>query len=161
MTPRRPKGQIAVAAGALLLGALVLAGSADLPAGGGYAQVGPGVVPRVVGGVILLLGGLLMREALTGGFRGVDEEAEIHLPMNWGAFAWITAGIVIYGLLVERAGFLLASTLLFVLVARGFASRRWVLNALVGLAVSAFIFAVFNYGLGLQLPAGVLRGILP
>jgi len=161
MTPRRPKGQIAVAAGALLLGALVLAGSADLPAGGGYAQVGPGVVPRVVGGVILLLGGLLMREALTGGFRGVDEEAEIHLPMNWGAFAWITAGIIIYGLLVERAGFLLASTLLFVLVARGFASRRWVLNALVGLAVSAFIFAVFNYGLGLQLPAGVLRGILP
>ena len=161
MTPRRPKGQIAVAAGALLLGVLVLAGSADLPAGGGYAQVGPGVVPRVVGGVILLLGGLLMREALTGGFRGVDEEAEIHLPMNWGAFAWITAGIIIYGLLVERAGFLLASTLLFVLVARGFASRRWVLNALVGLAVSAFIFAVFNYGLGLQLPAGVLRGILP
>ena len=161
MTPRRPKGQIAVAAGALLLGVLVLAGSADLPAGGGYAQVGPGVEPRVVGGVILLLGGLLMREALTGGFRGVDEEAEIHLPMNWGAFAWITAGIIIYGLLVERAGFLLASTLLFVLVARGFASRRWVLNALVGLAVSAFIFAVFNYGLGLQLPAGVLRGILP
>ena len=161
MTPRRPKGQIAVAAGALLLGVLVLAGSADLPAGGGYAQVGPGVVPRVVGGVILLLGGLLMREALTGGFRGVDEEAEIHLPMNWGAFAWITAGIIIYGLLVERAGFLLASTLLFVLVARGFASRRWVLNAFVGLAVSAFIFTVFNYGLGLQLPAGVLRGILP
>ena len=161
MTPRRPKGQIAVAAGALLLGVLVLAGSADLPAGGGYAQVGPGVVPRVVGGVILLLGGLLMREALTGGFRGVDEEAEIYLPMNWGAFAWITAGIIIYGLLVERAGFLLASTLLFVMVARGFASRRWVLNAFVGLAVPAFIFTVFNYGLGLQLPAGVLRGILP
>jgi hypothetical protein len=36
-----------------------------------------------------------------------------------------------------------------------------VLNALVGFAVSAFIFAVFNYGLGLQLPPGVLRGILP
>lgn len=46
-------------------------------------------------------------------------------------------------------------------MARGFASRRWFLNALVGFAVSAFIFAVFNYGLGLQLPPGVLRGILP
>lgn len=161
MTPRRPKGQIAVAAGTLALGALILVGSADLPAGGGYAQVGPGVVPRVVAGVILVLGALLMREALTGGFRGVDEEAEVHLPMNWGAFAWITAGILVYGLLVERAGFLLASTLLFVTVARGFGSRRWILNALVGLAVATFIFAVFNYGLGLQLPAGVLKGILP
>jgi len=161
MASPRPKGQIAVAAGTLVLGALILVGSADLPAGGGYAQVGPGVVPRVVAGVILVLGALLMREALTGGFRGVDEEAEIHLPMNWGAFAWITAGIIVYGLLVERAGFLLASTLLFVTVARGFGSRRWLLNALVGLAVAAFIFAVFNYGLGLQLPAGVLRGVLP
>ena len=42
-------------------------------------------------------------------------------------------------------------------MARGFASRRWLLNAVVGLAVAAFIFAVFNYGLGLQLPAGVLQ----
>jgi len=161
MAQPRPKGQIAVAAGALLLGALILVGAADIPTGGGYAQVGPGVVPRFVGGGIVLLGVLLMREALTGGFRGVDEEAEIHLPMDWSAFAWITGGIILYGLLVERAGFLIASTLLFMAVARGFASRRWALNAFVGFAVAAFIFAVFNYGLGLQLPAGVLRAILP
>jgi putative tricarboxylic transport membrane protein len=51
--------------------------------------------------------------------------------------------------------------MLFVAVARGFTSRRWLSNALVGLAVSAFIFAVFNYGLGLQLPAGILKGLLP
>lgn len=161
MSRSRPKGQIALAAGTLLLGVLILVGSTDLPAGGGYAQVGPGVVPRIVGGVIVFLGALLLREALTGGFRGVDEEAEIHLPMNWAAFAWITAGIIVYGLLVERAGFLIASTLLFMAVARGFASRRWLLNAVIGLAVAAFIFAVFNYGLGLQLPAGVLQGVLP
>jgi len=161
MSRSRPKGQIALAAGTLLLGVLILVGSTDLPAGGGYAQVGPGVVPRVVGGVIVFLGALLLREALTGGFRGVDEEAEVHLPMNWAAFAWITAGIIVYGLLVERAGFLIASTLLFMAVARGFASRRWLLNAVIGLAVAAFIFAVFNYGLGLQLPAGVLQGVLP
>ena len=161
MAQPRPKGQIAVSVGTLLLGVLILVGAQDLPAGGGYAQVGPGVVPRVVGGVIVFLGAMLLREALTGGFRGVDEEAEVHLPMNWAAFAWITVGIILYGLLVERAGFLIASTLLFVLVARGFDSRRWVPNALIGLAVAAFIFTVFNYGLGLQLPAGVLRAILP
>lgn len=161
MARPRPKGQVALAAGMLVLGALILVGASDLAAGGGYSQVGPGVVPRIVGGAIILIGALLLREALTGGFRGVDEEAEIHLPMNWRAFAWITAGIIVYGLLVERAGFLIASTLLFVAVARAFSSRRWVLNVLVGFAVAGFIFTVFNYGLGLQLPPGVLRGILP
>jgi putative tricarboxylic transport membrane protein len=161
MSSPRPKGQIAVSAGVLVLGVLILAGAWSLPAGGGYAQVGPGVMPRVVGGVLLVLGAMLLREALTGGYRGVDEEAEVHLPMDWRAFGWVTAGIIVYGLLVERAGFLIASTLLFVAVARGFASRRWVLNACVGLAIASFIFAVFNYGLGLQLPPGVLRGILP
>ena len=161
MAQRRPKGQIALSAGVLALGACVLAGAGELPAGGGYAQVGPGVVPRIVGAGLLLLGAMLLREALTGGFRGVDEEAEVHLPMDWGAFAWVSGGILAYGFLVERAGFLIASTLLFIAVARGFASRRWLSNALVGLAVAAFIFAVFNYALGLQLPAGILKGILP
>jgi len=156
-----PKGQIAVAAGYAAVGILVLVGAADLPAGGGYAQVGPGVVPRIVGAAILLLAALLMVEAFTGGFRGVDEEAEARLPMDWPAFAWVSAGIIAYGLLVERAGFLLASTLLFVAVARSFASRRWVTNTLVGAALASFIFAVFNYGLGLSLPAGPLKALLP
>lgn len=161
MNEPRPKGQIAVSVGVVLLGGFILVGAWSLPAGGGYAQVGPGVVPRVVGGALLFLGAMLLREALTGGYRGVDEEAEVHLPMDWKAFGWVTAGIIVYGLLVERAGFLVASTLLFIAVARGFASRRWILNACVGLAISSFIFAVFNYGLGLQLPPGVLRGVLP
>lgn len=161
MAQPRPKGQIAVSLGVLVLGMLVLAFGRELSTGGGYAQVGPGVVPRIVGAGLVLLGALLLREALTGGFRGVDEEAEVHLPMDWKAFAWITGGIILYGLLVERAGFILASTLLFVAVARSFASRRWLSNALVGLALGCFIFGVFNYALGLTLPAGVLRGILP
>ncbi|HQZ45752.1 MAG TPA: tripartite tricarboxylate transporter TctB family protein [Usitatibacteraceae bacterium] len=161
MIQPRPKGQIAVSVGVLVLGMLVLAGGWDLSTGGGYAQVGPGVMPRIVGTVLLLLGAMLLREALTGGFHGVDEEAEVRIPMDWKAFAWITAGIFLYGFLVERAGFIIASTLLFAAVARSFASRRWLSNLLVGLALGAFIFAVFNYGLGLNLPAGVLGPVLP
>ena len=157
---RVPRGQAALAAGVLVIGVLVLWGSMSLATSGGYAQVGPGVVPRIVGGVIVLLGALLLREAFTGGFRGVDEAAEEHLPMDWQAFAWVTAGIIGYGLLIEHAGFIIASTLLFTLVARGFYSRRWLLNAAVGLALAAVVFAIFNYGLGLTLPAGVLKGLL-
>ena len=156
-----PGGQVAVSAGVLALGACILWGSFYLPTGGGYAQVGPGVTPRVVGAVMLILGGFLMREALTGGFHGVDEDAEVHLPMDWVAFAWVSGGIIAYGLLVEPAGFIVASTLLFVMVARSFRSGRWRLNAVVGAVLAAFIFAIFNYGLGLTLPAGILKPLLP
>lgn len=158
---RAPAGQLAVAAGILALGALVLWGSYHLPTGGGYAQVGPGVVPRIVGAGLLALGALLVAEALRGGFRGLDEEEERRLGMDWPAFAWITAGILAYGLAVERLGFLVASTALFAMVARAFGSRRWLLNGAVGVLLAAAIFAVFNYGLGLTLPPGVLRPLLP
>ena len=158
---KAPGGQVAVAAGVLALGGGILWGSFYLPTGGGYAQVGPGVVPRLVGSVLLVLGVFLAREAFTGGFRGVDEEAEVHLPMDWVSFAWVSGGIFAYGLLVERLGFVIASVILFVMVARSFASRRWLLNAVVGLLLAAFIFAVFNYGLGLMLPAGILKPLLP
>jgi putative tricarboxylic transport membrane protein len=156
---RAPGGQLAVAAGVLALGALVTWGSFNLPTGGGYAQVGPGVVPRIVGVGILVLGAWLAYEAASGGFRGIDEEAEARMPMHWASFAWVTGGIIAYGLLVERAGFILASTLLFVMVARGFTSRRWLLNTFSGVVLAAAVYAIFNYGLGLTLPAGILKGI--
>ena len=157
---RAPSGQLAVAAGIVVLGGLVTWGSFYLPTGGGYAQVGPGVVPRIVGIVSLLLGALLVREAFTGGFRGVDEEAESKTPMDWVSFAWVSSGLIGYGLLIEHAGFIFASILLFVLVARGFASRRWLLNVATGAILAAVVFAIFNYGLGLTLPAGILKGLV-
>jgi putative tricarboxylic transport membrane protein len=157
---RAPAGHLALATGVAAIGAAVLWGSFNLPTGGGYAQVGPGVVPRIVGSGLLFLGILLLREALTGGFRGVDEEAERHLPMDWAAFAWVSGGILAYGLLVEILGFIFASTILFVMVARGFHSRRYVLNAVSGLILAVAIYAIFNYGLGLTLPPGILKGIL-
>jgi len=158
---RAPAGQVAVAAGVLAVGACVLVGSFFLPPGGGYAQVGPGVVPKVVGTVLLVLGAFLAREAFTGGFRGVDEEAEEKLPMDWPAFAWVSGGIIAYGLLIEPLGFIFASTILFLMVARGFNSRRWLTNVVTGLILGSGVFAMFNYGLGLTLPAGVLKAVLP
>ena len=157
---RAPSGQVAVSAGVTALGVVILWGSFYLPTGGGYAQVGPGVVPRFVGIILIILGAALLREAYTGGYRGVDEEAEVHLPMDWAAFAWITGGIIAYGLLVERLGFILASIVLYVMVARSFTSRRWVLNIIVGAALAIFIFVTFNYGLGLNLPMGVFKPLL-
>jgi putative tricarboxylic transport membrane protein len=153
---RIPAGQVGVAVGVAAVGAFLLIGSFGLPDEGGYAQVGPAVVPRVVGAGLLALGVLLLREAITGGFRGLDEAREQELATDWRAFGWVSAGILVYGLLVERAGFVFASTLLFALVARGFGSARWVSNALIGVVLAGAVFVLFNYGLGLTLPRGIL-----
>lgn len=158
---RAPAGQLALAGGVLAIGAAVFGGSFFLPTGGGYAQVGPGVVPRIVGIAILAVGAFLTYEALTGGLRDVDEAAQARLGMDWLAFAWVSGGIVAYGFFIEHLGFVLASTALFVMVARGFNSRRWLLNAVTGLVLASAVFAVFNYGLGLTLPAGLLKPLLP
>jgi putative tricarboxylic transport membrane protein len=157
---KAPAGQVAVAAGVTLLGVLILWGSFYLPTGGGYAQVGPGVVPRGVGVLTIVLGAFLLREAFTGGFRGVDEEAEVHLPMDWPSFGWVSGGIIAYGLVIEHLGFIVSSTILFVMVARGFNSRRWLMNAVTGVVLAAIVFAIFNYGLGLTLPTGVFGKVL-
>jgi len=122
--------------------------------------VGPGVIPRIVGILTIVLGALLAREAFTGGFRGVDEVIERGRPMDWWAFAWVSAGILVYGIFVESAGFILSSAALFLLVARGFGSRRWLLNAVIAVVLAIVVFAIFNYGLGLTLPAGVFRSFL-
>jgi putative tricarboxylic transport membrane protein len=114
----------------------------------------------VVGVLLLIAGGFLLREALTGGFRGVDEEAERHLPMNWVYFAWASGGIIAYGLTVEHLGFIVASTILFVMVARAFESTRWGLNVAVGAVLAVTIFAIFNYGLGLVLPLGIFQKLV-
>ena len=150
----RHTGQILVAAGVLILGAALAYGTTQLPAATGYAKVGPRLMPTIVSGGLILLGLVLLKEALFGGFRGVDEAAAN--PTDWRAFAWITAGIICNGILMVPVGFVISGTLLFVLAARGFGNKDWVKNAIIGLIIAIVTYAFFNYGLGLGLPRGIL-----
>lgn len=155
VTGRHP-GQLLVAAGVLAFGAALAFGTMQLPEATGYAKVGPRLMPTIVSAGLILLGLVLMKEALFSGFRGVDEaEARVN-PTDWRAFAWITAGIVINGILMVPVGFVFSGTLLFVLAAHGFGSKAWVKNAIIGLIIAVLTYAFFNYGLGLGLPRGIL-----
>jgi putative tricarboxylic transport membrane protein len=154
------QGQLTVAVGSCGIGLFFLIGASFIPDAAGYSTVGPTLVPRIVGAVLALLGALLAWEVWRGGFRNHDEAAERALPFDWPAFAMLTAGIIGYGLLIERAGFIIASVYLFLTTAAAFGSRRWVLNGVIALVLAAIIFGLFNYGLGLNLPKGILEGVL-
>lgn len=152
----RHTGQIVLALGLLVLGAALAYGTSALPEATGYAKVGPRLMPTIVSGGLIVLALLLLKEAMFSGFRNVDEAEAAVNPTDWKAFAWVTAGIIANGLLMVRLGFVISGTLIFVLSARGFGSRAWLRNALIGLVIAASTYTFFTYGLGLGLPAGIL-----
>jgi len=153
-------GQFALSVGVISLGLFFLIFSFQIPDAAGYSTVGPTQVPRAVGIGLIVLGCLLIWEVVRGGFRQHDEAAEQALKTDWLAFAWVSAGLLLYGMFIERAGFIPASIILFVCTARAFNSRRWLSNIAVSLVLAVTIFSLFNYGLGLSLPQGLLKGIL-
>jgi putative tricarboxylic transport membrane protein len=70
------------------------------------------------------------------------------------SFGLVLLGLVAFSVLVEPAGFVVAAAALFAAVARAFESRRFLLDAALGLVLAGAIFVVFNFLLGLALPAG-------
>ena len=87
----------------------------------------------------------------------VDPSAE---PVQWTPVGWLGLGIVLYLLLAERGGFVIASAGLFWCTARAFASQRPVRDAIFSVVVAACAYLLFARVLQLQLPAGVLAGWL-
>jgi putative tricarboxylic transport membrane protein len=64
----------------------------------------------------------------------------------------VAAGLVFFVALLNLAGFVAAGTVLFACTASAFGSRRWLRDALVGLALCATVYITFTQGLGVALP---------
>jgi putative tricarboxylic transport membrane protein len=153
----RSAAEVALSLGVLALGIAVAAVTATLPSEGGYAGIGPNFIPAVVAAGIIALGVWLGYEAFTGGWRNAAEHPERFEPRP---FLWITAGLFAHMALIGWAGFVIAGTVLFACVARGFNSRRWARNGAVGLVLSLGIFLFFVKLLNVNLPAGWLAPVL-
>jgi putative tricarboxylic transport membrane protein len=168
------------------------------PGNPGYAEVGPGVIPGVIGGVLSLAGLALLVQAVRGQWQVVwferfpiletPDASSAHprgsgnpeaAPSELTALGprlrgderisreplrnvlLIAAALLLDVVLLAPLGFIVASAVLFALVATAFGSRRIVLDAALGLAFSGAIYFVFVYGLGLSLPVGSVWGSLP
>jgi putative tricarboxylic transport membrane protein len=79
---------------------------------------------------------------------------------HWRPVALIAAGVLLNLLLAETGGFIIASVVLFWCVARAFDPRHPVRDALFAVGVSVGAFLLFGRVLDLQLPAGVLAGLI-
>jgi putative tricarboxylic transport membrane protein len=122
------------------------------------AAIGPRLFPFLVATGLIVVGALVLREALFGHIA--HEQRGIEL--DWLAVAFVSAGLVAQMLLLEWIGWIPATTLLFVAAARAFGSRRLLIDAVIGVVLTSLAFVIFNYGLGLSLPIGTaIEDLLP
>lgn len=131
----------------MVVGAGALAIGADYRTGT-LLHMGPGYFPRMMSGLLLLLGAVISIVGLRHS-RAVEEEAP---PWSWRAMVTVLGGIVLFGLGLERFG-LVASVTALILVS-GYAERqRGPVEAVVlVVSLNAIAWLVFVAGLGMPLP---------
>jgi putative tricarboxylic transport membrane protein len=153
----RSPAEVALSLGVVALGLGVAGVTATLPSEGGYAGIGPNFIPAVVAAGIIAVGVWLAIEAFAGGWRKAPEHTDTFAP---APFLWVSAGLFAHMLLIGWAGFIVAGTVLFAGVARGFGSRRVARDIALGLVFTIAIYLFFVKLLNVSLPAGWFAPLL-
>ena len=149
-------GSLLIAAALAALGLFMLWETFSIPVQVSYARVGPRVFPTLVAVALVLNALWLAYEA----WRAPVPIGEEEPPIWWPALGWVSAGLLLEAALLERIGFPIAATILFVLTARGFGSTRLLRDAAIGFALALIAYVGFTHGLGLTLPAGPLEAAI-
>ena len=157
---RRGMGQLLVGVGALLVAAVLAYGATAISSEAGYAGVGPNFLPWVVSAALAICGGLLIFEALTGGYRHMETPSGAPRG-DWHALAWVSAGVLLNATLITTIGFILSCALCFTLAVRGLRAsegkpagnlRQTVVDAVTGMLIAAPVFWLFTKLLAVNLP---------
>ena len=143
--------QIGIAVFVLVLATVFAVGASLLESDPGYAGIGAAFVPAVVSTFLGIVGALLMWQALTGGFRNFTDPLIGVAADNRGGL-WVTGGILLMAALITKIGFVLAATILFTFVARGFGSKSWLRDAITGAILVLPVFWLFTLVLDVNLP---------
>lgn len=144
-------GEVLLGAAVLVLGLFVAGETYEMPATVAAAGGGPKLFPFVVAAGLAIVGGWLLFAA----FGKTPREGQ-PLELDWPPVATVALGFVVLILSLELVGWIVAGTILFAAGAHAFGNRRHLSNVLIGIALTGLTYAVFDYGLGLDLPVGSL-----
>lgn len=152
---------VAVLLGAV--GAVVLLDATRLDAPYSQADpVGPKAVPYLVAALLLGCAVALAVDVLRGG-RGeaeAGEDVDLSHPSDWRTLVPLVGVFVANIVLVDRLGWVISGALLFWGSVWALGSRHYLRDGLLSAGLSLATFYGFYLGLGVQLPAGVLEGVL-
>jgi len=146
-----------------VVGVVVLVDAARIHAPYSQADpVGPRTVPFVVAGLLLVCAAALAVNVLRGGHGEAEEGEDVDLtaPTEWRVVLPLVGAFLANVLLIDLLGWVVSGALLFWGCSWALGSRHPVRDAVISLALSLATFYGFYLGLGIQLPAGVLEGVL-
>lgn len=159
----RDRAQYGVCAALAGLGVLLLVDAARIPhVTSSNDPLGPKPVPMVLGVLLLVVAAFYAIDVWRGGVGHAEEGEDVDL----GARAdWKTVGllIVVFGasaLLIDFLGWVITGSLLFWGCAFALGNRHHIRGLAIGIALGLITFYAFAIGLGVNLPAGILKGIL-
>jgi hypothetical protein len=128
---------IAFGIGAVIIGSNYALGTA--------ARMGPGYFPRILGIMLILLGAALSLRAVR--IQGAP------LPgWKWRPTLIVLGSVVLFGLIVNKAGLVLSTIILIMLASAASTEFRPKEALISGVLLAALAVGVFVIGLKLQLP---------
>ncbi|MFU8853403.1 tripartite tricarboxylate transporter TctB family protein [Micromonospora sp. SL1-18] len=163
-TPRRDRAQYGMCAFLALVGALVIfdattrigraINSAD--------PIGPKPVPILLGVLLLIVAAVYAVDVARGGAGEPEagEDVDLSTRIDWRTVLLLIGAFLVNAVLIDRLGWVISGTILFWGSAYALGNRHYFRNLLISVALSLITFYAFAIGLGVNLPAGVLQGIL-
>jgi putative tricarboxylic transport membrane protein len=146
-----------------LLGTAVIVDGLGIPhITSGTDPVGPRAVPVILGVLLLVAAAVYAVDVARGG-RGepeAGEDVDLSRGSDWRTVLLLITAFVVNAVLIERLGWVISGALLFWGTAFALGNRHYVRDLLIAVTLSLTTFYAFAIGLGVNLPAGVLQGIL-
>jgi putative tricarboxylic transport membrane protein len=157
------RAQYAVCAGLALLGVLVLVDASRLGAvASSNDPIGPKPVPIVLGVLLIIVSVFYAIDVSRGGVGEAEagEDIDLTTRIDVRTVALLIGAFVLNALLIEPLGWVISGSILFWGAAFALGNRHHIRGLVIGVALALITFYAFAIGLGVNLPAGILQGIL-
>ena len=158
MKSKKIGGELAFAGSLLILGLVVLYDTSKMLVPPGSGTVGPQVFPYLVSGFVIFISLGLFIQIFRGnlGIPEGTEFGEVVEKTDFKSLAMVAGSMLTYPLLIERAGFIIATSVVFFGVAFAYGAKNLLKNLAISLIFSLIVYFSFSKGLNVNLPAGIL-----
>lgn len=160
--PKGAKSELAFAGSLFAIGFIVFVDTwrSQLPAFN--LTVSPKLFPYLISGYVMVQSLVLIVRIIMGdvaepesmdGIEGSDKT-------DFKTFGLVLGSLLAFVLLIERAGFIIAAAVTFFGITVAFDNKKPGRAAIIGTIFVTTIYLLFTHFLRVQLPAGILKGIL-
>jgi len=133
----------------IFTGALSIFIALDYPFGSAL-RMGPGYFPRVLGGIMIAFGVAVL-------LMGIKNNEKIKCFWSIRALIILPISAVVFGILMEHAGFIPALAALIPVAAASGKEFRWLEVLLLTIGLTVMSLGIFIWGLGLPYP--MIKGL--